>query len=742
MKGCDYISKLLLSAGVTHVFGYQGGAVTPLIDAFARAGLKYVQCRHEQASGFAADAYARLTGKCGVVVVTNGPGATNVITAVANAHLDSVPVLFITGQVNVSDMKTENVRQNGFQEIDTVSMAKPVTKYAARIMEKSVLRNEFSKAFRIACSGRKGAVLIDLPMNLLFEDIPDIMPSQEPEVGTELDDETAQTVAKMLKRAERPVIVAGGGIRSAGAEKELAAFVRKTKIPVVRTLMGYDIYTQTDAGFSGNYGLPCANNALYHADLILALGTRFAKRQIGKNIKDYAPAAKIVHIDIDPAEFGHVVRPDIAVYGDLTDFLKKMNRLLIKPDLKKWTAQINKWKKERFSSKPVDIVRRISRSAPSNCVVTTDVGQNQMWVAQGWQLKNGQRFLTSGGLGCMGFSLPAAIGAAFAKKRNIIAFTGDGGLQMNLQELQTVAERKLPIKLFVFNNNSLGMIAEGQMKYHDSRFVGTKTGYSCPDLKKTASAFGLDYVRFNGCDLEKTLKSNKPVLIEIPLKDKVTRAFTRLDSEYSQKKIFFDLDGTLIDAGERLYSLFQFLVPQSKLTYGEYWDLKRHKNTHAMILADRFGYDGSKIHDFEKRWLELIETKEYLDKDTVYPDVIETLEKLKRKYALYLVTARQSVKNTVAELKRLNLFDLFDDVLITEHKSTKEDLIRQCVSQLSSDDIMVGDTGKDIQAGKALGVQTIAVSSGFLAAEVLREYEPDRQIKNIEEVRKNVGQFC
>lgn len=734
MKGYDYISRLLLSRGVTRVFGYQGGAVTPLIDAFVRTGLKYVQCRHEQASGFAADAYARLTGKCGVVIVTNGPGATNVITAVANAYLDSVPVLFITGQVNVSDLKKGDVRQNGFQEIDTVAMAKPVTKYAARISEKSELQREFSKAFDIALCSRKGSVLLDLPMNLLFEEMPDSLPQIQTKPAGSISEEKITAVAELLKTAERPVIIAGGGIRSAGAEKELAVFVRKTKIPVVRTLTGYDVYTPVDAGFSGNYGLPGANKTLYHSDLILALGTRFAKRQIGKSFKDYAPAAKIIHIDIDPAELGHVVRPDFAICGDVKDFLKELNSVAVKSVSKKWTKRVNELKKEEIFSKPIDIVRKISVLASRKCVITTDVGQNQMWVAQGWRLKNGQRFLTSGGLGCMGFSLPAAIGAAVTGSKEIIAFTGDGGLQMNLQELQTVAERKMPVKLFVFNNNSLGMIAEGQMKYHNSRFVGTKKGYSCPDLEKTALAFGLDYARFGFCDLKEILENKAPVLVEIPLKEKVTRAFTRFDPEYARKKIIFDLDGTLIDAGKRLYSLFQSLVPQSKLTYGEYRNLKRHKNTHAMILSQRFGYDERQIKDFEKQWLELIETKEYLDKDAVYADAIETLKLLKKKHTLYLATARQSAKNTFAELKRLKLFALFDDVFITGHKMTKEDLIRERINDLTPADVMVGDTGKDIQTGKALGIKTIAVSNGFLAEEVLREYEPDKLIKNIREI--------
>lgn len=200
------------------------------------------------------------------------------------------------------------------------------------------------------------------------------------------------------------------------------------------------------------------------------------------------------------------------------------------------------------------------------------------------------------------------------------------------------------------------------------------------------------------------------------------------------KRVFFDLDGTLIDAGKRLFSLFQFLVLQSKLTYGEYWDLKRHKNTHAMILADRFGYDERKIHDFEKRWLELIETEEYLNKDTVYPDVADTLNRLKRKNALYLATARQSVESTIAELKRLGLFDFFNDVFVTEHKATKEELIRRHVAPLSPDDAFVGDTGKDVQTGKALGMKTIAVSNGFLDPEILRAYNPDRIVEHIREI--------
>lgn len=526
MKGYDYISRCLLSRGIKYVFGYQGGAVTPLIDAMTRAGLKYVQCRHEQASGFAADAYARLTGKCAVVVVTNGPGASNAVTAVANAYLDSVPVLFITGQVNTADLKQDGVRQNGFQEIDTVSMVKPITKYAARITDKAAVRQEFEKAFRLAENGRKGAVLLDLPMNILFEEITDAACTGAPQPEKEITDNDAVKILDFLNKAKRPVIVAGGGIRSANAQKELFKFAQKTGLPVVRTLMGYDLYTETDAGFSGNYGMPAANRLVYESDLILAIGTRFGKRQIGKKFSDYAPCAKVIRIDIDETELTHVVQPEFALRCDAKTFLKKMNGLQI-------TQRITRppvFKDSDKLPKPVDIVRKISLLAPEDCIVTTDVGQNQMWTAQGWQLKQKQRFLTSGGLGCMGFALPAAFGATFAgAKKKIFAFTGDGGLQMNLQELKTIADRGYPIKIIVFNNGSLGMIREAQMKYHGGRFIGTKQGYSVPDLEKTAEAFGIKYVRFNSRSLKEALESNAPALIEIPLKGNVTRAFTRFD---------------------------------------------------------------------------------------------------------------------------------------------------------------------------------------------------------------------
>lgn len=528
MKGYDYISHCLFSRGIKYIFGYQGGAVTPLIDAMTRAGLKYVQCRHEQASGFAADAYARLTGKCAVVVVTNGPGASNAVTAIANAYLDSVPVLFITGQVNTADLKQESVRQNGFQEIDTVSMVKPITKYATRVTEKTALRQEFEKAFRLAETGRKGSVLLDLPMNILFEEITDdiCVETSLPKAASGITDQDAVKILDFLNGSKRPVIVAGGGIRSADAQKELFNFAKKTGLPVVRTLMGYDLYTETDAGFSGNYGMPFANQLIYESDLILAIGTRFGKRQVGKKFTDYAPSAKVIRVDIDEAELTHVVQPEIALRCDAKMFLKKMNDLRI--TLR--TPPTFIFKDSEKLPRPVDIVREISLFAPEDCIITTDVGQNQMWTAQGWQLKKKQRFLTSGGLGCMGFSLPAAFGATFAAgKKKIFAFTGDGGLQMNLQELKTIADRGYPVKIIVFNNDSLGMIREAQMKYHGSRFIGTKQGYSVPDLKKTAEAFGIRYVRFDSRSLKEVLGSDAPALIEIRLKEKVTRAFTRFD---------------------------------------------------------------------------------------------------------------------------------------------------------------------------------------------------------------------
>lgn len=537
MRVCDYIALFLKQNDIDCFFGYQGGAVTPLIDAMTIAGLRYIQCYHEQASGFAAEAYARLTKKCSVTVVTNGPGATNLVSAIAQAHLDSIPCLFITGQVNTFDLKEKDVRQNGFQEIDAVSMARPLTKYAKQITGVSEVGDILREALDAAYSGRKGAVLLDIPMNILMSETDDsaIKETKTASVFSADEQKTAQALS-LLRFAKRPLILIGGGVRLADAEDELERFVNKTALPTVKTLMGFDIRTTTEIGFSGNYGGFAANLAVQSADVILALGTRFAKRQVGKDIKQYAPNAQIIHVDIDDMELKHSAFTHLKIHADIKAFLNKAIELAEFKAPKEWLSEIDQLK-EKFAPlytqkefQPVGIVKEISDLAPADAVITTDVGQNQMWVAQGWTLKKGQRFLTSGGLGCMGYSLPAAVGACFAyPERPVICFSGDGGFQMNMQELQSVSATRLPIKIFIFNNNSLGMIREAQMKYHDSRFVGTKVGYGVPDLEKLAFAYGIAYHLFEKSSLPTILNSNSPALIEIDFPAEVSRAMTRFD---------------------------------------------------------------------------------------------------------------------------------------------------------------------------------------------------------------------
>lgn len=544
MTVCEYIARCLRERGVDHFFGFQGGAVTPLIDALARQGLRYIQNLHEQASGFAADAYSRLSGKIAVVVVTNGPGVTNAVSAIANAFFDSTPCLFISGQVNVADMKASaSIRQAGFQEVDAVSLTKTITKYAFTVRDPKSIPHEFEKAMFIAMDGRKGSVLLDVPLDVLMGEVAEPFSSFEAPCSAGDDiHQAVERVVALLKESRRPVCVVGGGVRWAGAVKELQAFVRIAGVPVVSTLMGLDVFSETALGFAGLYGRTSANLALFHSDLVLVLGSRLAKRQLGKSVSMYAPHAKFVQVDIDEEEVSRVVSADVGVCADVRLFLGEMNACVGRLEIDEWREKVGEFGKRYVSNAhvnpgaldPVEWVENVSRRIPSDAVITADVGQNQMWVAQGWQLKDGQRILMSGGLGCMGFSLPAAIGAAYAEPaKRVVAFMGDGGLQMNLQELQTVAHGRLPIKIFVFNNESLGMIQEMQYKYFGRRYEGTKTNYSVPRLEQLASLFGLPYrcvcTASDTDSLSSVLEADGPCLVEVRLAQNPTRVLIRYD---------------------------------------------------------------------------------------------------------------------------------------------------------------------------------------------------------------------
>lgn len=537
MRTCDRIAEFLLSRGIRDFFGFQGGAVTPLIDALVMHGMRYHQCLHEQASGFAAEAWSRVTGKTGVVVVTNGPGATNVLSAVANANLDSTPCLFLFGQVNRADIKKDGSRQNGFQEVDSLGMARPVCKLADAVMDPGEICTVLSRAFHVAESGRKGAVCLDVPMDVLLSE--SLQPSATETSPVEYGPATIQDVmkaAEMLSSAERPAILAGAGVRASGATDALRRFADSSGIPVAKTLMGLDSLYGECAGFSGVYGHVAANRAILESDVLLVLGSRLAKRQIGKSIEAYAPNAKIIHVDISPEELGDLPPADLMVKADAGSFLSSLAEVFVPGDYSRWTEKILQWKCTYAAAPlrnqgfdPVGAVQALSVGAPDDIVATFDVGQNEMWCAQGWEVKRGQRVLASGGLGCMGFSVPAAIGAAIAGRR-AWAFTGDGGLQMNIQELQTIASRKLPVKVFVFNNQSLGMIQEGQAKYHDGRYYGTKSGYTVPDLQMIANAYGLRYARFTFEDTPAIAAMEGPVMVEIGVSGSPSRVLTRYDN--------------------------------------------------------------------------------------------------------------------------------------------------------------------------------------------------------------------
>lgn len=510
MNVAEYITEFLIKNNVKHIFGYQGGAILKLVDTMVESGkIEYFQNYHEQASAFCADAYARVNGDLGVAISTSGPGATNLVTGIANAYFDSIPTLFITGQDYTTNIKKPgNARQDGFQEVDIVSLVKPITKYAVTIMNPEDVRYEFEKAVYYAKSGRPGSVLVDVPIDVQFKEVDtdklkSFTPPQE-----EYSEKGADEVIEILKNAKNPVVLVGGGVRLSGAIAEFEKFIAKTKIPVVSTLNALDCYTDAYS-FSGLYGNTHSNLIINNADVLLVLGSRLGLRQVGKFKENYT-CAKIIQVDIDINEKNRSLETDLFIHNDVKHFLTELNTKSEKesfPDYSGWMKKADEWR-EKYSKNtyvnddgidPVEFVSKVGEYFDENAIITSDVGQNQMWVAQGFCAKKGQRLLNSSGHGAMGFSLPAAIGAKIANpKAQVIAYTGDGGLQMNMQELLTVAHKNLNIKCIVMNNNTLGMMREVQSRYFDSRFYGAyERDFVCADLQMLAKSFGIDYLKIS-----------------------------------------------------------------------------------------------------------------------------------------------------------------------------------------------------------------------------------------------------
>jgi len=526
--GAEILIQALIDEGTAHIFGYPGGAIIPTYDVLYDAPLKHILARHEQGAAHAADGYARATGRVGVCLATSGPGATNLVTGLSTAYMDSVPMVAITGQVPVPMIGSDS-----FQEADIYGISIPVTKYNYLVKDVEKLQETIKEAFYIAGTGRPGPVLIDFPkdIQLARTRIKKLGPVRLPgdrDAAPRASAGQVEAIIEALKQARRPVIYAGGGVVCSGASAELSRFSELTRIPVTTTLMGKGIYSERDSlslGMLGMHGTKYANFAIHESDLILAMGVRFDDRVAG-NIKEFAPLAKIVHIDIDAAEIGKRVAVDIPVVADIRSVLTALNEKVQVPIRKRWLAHLARLKKEHPLSfrddgalKPQFIIQTLSEMTQGELIVTTDVGQHQMWAALYYLATSPRRFITSGGSGTMGFGFPAAIGASVGRTElPVVALCGDGSFQMCIQELATVRMYNLPVKIFILNNSCLGMVRQWQQIFQNSRYSFTCFDYN-PDFCKVAEGYGIPSLRVTEPAqvkkaIDRALKSDGPMLID------------------------------------------------------------------------------------------------------------------------------------------------------------------------------------------------------------------------------------
>ncbi len=532
MIGAAYIERILYESGIRHIFGYPGSMMLRIMDTVYKKGrITFHQMFHEQAASFAASGYARASGEIGVVLVTSGPGAINALAGVADAYLDSIPLLCITGQDNSNNVLRKNgARMNGFQDIRIADIARPIVKYSVMVKTQEEMIYELEKALYIANEGRKGPVLIDIPMDFQYLEMPDKILRFFPENRNEGSDCDITLIASRLMQAKRPLVLVGGGVRWANVGADLNAFLSKTGLEAVVTLNGIDSGINA-YGFSGLFGSIYANMAIYCSDLIIALGTRLGNRQVGKNISDYTHA-DIVHVDIDKTELGRIFANEVRVFNNLSFVIKALNNWELKaqyevPD--RWKKQLLEWKEEyresRYTIKPndginpINFVKTIVDCLQAGSIIVADVGQNEMWTAQGIDRIGELRFLCSSGYGSMGFSLPAAIGASYVyDDRKVVAFMGDGGFHMNMQELEYIKLHRNNIKIIVFNNNTLGMMREVQRVHYDHKYYGSNTAeFQCPDLRKIAYAYDIPYYiveKESDFDITKWLENNNPCIVD------------------------------------------------------------------------------------------------------------------------------------------------------------------------------------------------------------------------------------
>jgi len=529
LTGAQIVIQSLIKEGVNIIFGLPGGAIIDVYDALYDSPIKHILVRHEQAAIHAADGYARATGRVGVAMVTSGPGATNTVTGLATAYMDSIPIVVFTGQV-----PTKLIGNDAFQEADIVGITRPCTKHNFLVKDVNELAKTIKEAFYIAGSGRPGPVLIDLPKDVQqakaeFEYPKEVRlagynPKYKAHIGQ------VKKAAQLIASARRPVIYAGGGvIYSKGANEELRRLAEGFSMPVTNTLMGLGGFPGDHPlwlGMLGMHGTYRANMAVIHCDVLIGIGARFDDRVTGK-LEEFAPDAKIVHIDIDPASISKNVIVDVPIVGDCRDALLKLNQALSNINIdwedkhRDWLEQIEEWKKEHVLSynqpeggplKPQYVIEKLYELTKGKAIVSTEVGQNQMWAAQYYKFDRPRAFLTSGGLGTMGYGFPAAIGAqaAFPEKL-VIDIAGDGSIQMNIQELATAVSYRLPVKVAILNNGYLGMVRQWQQLFYRGRYSQTSLEYS-PDFVKLAEAYGAV-----------GLRATKPDEVEATIKDALSK---------------------------------------------------------------------------------------------------------------------------------------------------------------------------------------------------------------------------
>lgn len=529
--GADMFIESLVEQDVDTVFGYPGGAVLPIYDALHRAdaSFQHILCRHEQGLIHAAEGYARVTGKPGVVIATSGPGATNLVTGITDAMMDSLPVVIFTGQVS-----TAVIGSDAFQEADVIGITTPITKHNYQVSDLKELPKIINAAFHIATTGRPGPVVVDIPKNIAQEisdenfekdfHLPGYQPTIKP------NPLQIRRLAEALATAKRPLLLAGAGVHFADGNKELLEFAEKYELPVTTTLLGLGSFPgqhEQALGMAGMHGSYAANMAIYEADLLINIGARFDDRLTGA-LQHFAPNAKVAHIDIDPAEIGKNVKTNIPVVGDAKEALKGLLEINIeKEDCTAWYESVidNKnsspfwFERSDELISPQWLIEELHRETDGQAIVTTDVGQHQMWAAQFYQFNEPHKWVTSGGLGTMGFGLPAAIGAQLGRpEETVISIVGDGGFQMTMQELAVIKQYHLPIKVIIVNNEALGMVRQWQEKFYEERYSSSLMTEN-PDFVKLAEGFGIKGIRVTSeaevpAVMKEVFSHDGPVLVD------------------------------------------------------------------------------------------------------------------------------------------------------------------------------------------------------------------------------------